>query len=195
MNTHPVPSTERASVTERLWRGVARTCAAEAGVGAYLVVAMIAGAWIAVLVVLGALIAAEAWRHHHHHHRRYYHHHHHHRPKPAPKGARPWRPSKGLVGLVFGAVIVRRDGIARPLLWTVVGAVVALVIAYVAVGLVLDAAGGMALIVGAVAAGGVALARSQVDRTGDRGDRGDRGDKDEQLRAHPGTMINEGGQQ
>ena len=165
MNAQPVPSTDPASVTERpsvtdpasvterLRRGVARIDAAEAGVGAYVVVAMIAGAWIAVLVVLGALIAAEAWRHHHHHH------HHHHHPKPAPNGARSWRPSKGLVGLVFGAVIVRRDGIARPLLWTVVGAVATLVVAIVAVGLVIGAAGGVALIVGAVAAGGVALWR------------------------------------
>ena len=149
MNAQPVPSVSHASVVERLWRGVAHVDAAEAGVGAYVVVAMIAGAWVAVLIVLGALLAIEAWRHHHH------------RPKPAPNVDGSWRPSKGLAALVLGAASVVHSGLGRSVLWTVLGVVIVALVAYLAVGLVIDAAGGVALVAGAVSAGGLALWRRQ----------------------------------
>ena len=149
MNDQPVPSTSHASVSERLRHEVARIDVAEAGVGAYVVVAMIAGAWAAVLIVLGALLAIEAWRHHHH------------RPKPAPNVDGSWRPSRGLAALVLGAASVVHSGLGRSVLWTVLGVVIVALVAYLAVGLVIDAAGGVALVAGAVAAGGLALWRRQ----------------------------------
>jgi hypothetical protein len=137
--TAPTPFAERALDSLRRlgpWRF---------GAIAYLVVALAAGA------ILGALVVALAWggtelvlRH---------------RNRPPAVSDGRFHPSRGLVELVIGAVVVRRDGLARSFLWTLFGSLVAVTVTLAAVVAVVVAAHGVALIVAAVVALGVALWR------------------------------------
>ncbi|MCL4422714.1 MAG: hypothetical protein M1115_06055 [Actinobacteria bacterium] len=135
MTYFPNPIGQPATITGRACQVARRVRPIEAGAFAYFVVAMIAGAWTAVLAMLGALIVAEVW----HHHR-----------KADPSQHR----LRGMVELVIGTVILLRDGIVRPILWALIAAAVAAVLAIVAFGVIVTAVHGAAVIIGLVAAVG-----------------------------------------
>lgn len=146
MTTYPTPTPSPTggptTLAHRAYRSARSVTPGEAGVGAYLLVAMVAGAWGAVLVSLGVLIVALAWHAHRH----------------ARSAADPnRRHRRGIVELVLGGVLLARDGILGTLVWLVLGVVVTAFLAVVAFGLVISAAHGAALLVGLAAGLGVVL--------------------------------------
>ena len=142
MTTYPNPTSESTTMAHRAYRSARSVTPGEAGVGAYLLVAMLAGAWGAVLVSLGVLIVALAWHAHRH----------------ARSAADPnRRHRRGIVELVLGGALLTRDGIVGTLVWLVLGVVVTAFLAVVAFGLVVSAAHGVALLVGLAAGLGVVL--------------------------------------
>ncbi len=142
MTSYLTPSSEPLTMTDRARPAARAVTPAEAGIGAYLLVAMVTGARAALLVSLGVLIVVLAWHGHRHAHR-------------AADPARRHR--RGIVELVLGGVLLARDGIPRSLGWLVLGVVVAAFLTVVAFGLLVSAAHGAALFVAVAAALGVAL--------------------------------------
>lgn len=120
----------------------------EAGVAAFGLVAITFGAWLAVLVVLLAWGGFELW----HRHRQ-------HRAAMSIQGRLP----RGLVELVLGAVLLRRDGVLGSMAWGIIVVAVVGLVALVVVGLIVSAAHGLALLAGIVAAG-AALVRDLAAR-------------------------------
>ena len=137
--TAPTPLAERALASLRRlgpWR---------VGAIAYLVVALAAGAIVGALVVALAWGGAELVRRHRN------------RP-PAVRDGR-FHPSRGLVELVIGAVVVNRDGIARSFLWTLFASLVAVTAALAALVAIVVAGQGVPLILSLLATAAVALWR------------------------------------
>jgi len=144
---HPVKARAR-SVLDEITPAVA-------GVGAYAIVGLVFGAVPAVLVVLVALAVIEASIHHR-------------EARRMRRAARTGRNgvSKGVVELVIGAVILRRDGVIGSVLAAVTALLVGLLVLTLSLGLVLlglgvvvSAAHGIALFVGVVAAAGLEIFR------------------------------------
>jgi hypothetical protein len=116
---------------------------ARAGVVAYLVVAAVMGAWLAVVVVAIGWALVE---HHRRDHTR--------TAVDGPNGS-PAHSRRGLVALVLGVVLVLRDGVARTAGGVVLAVVVAVLVLVVAVLVVTGAGNGLPLagaVVGAVVA-------------------------------------------
>lgn len=113
---------------------------ARAGLVAYLVVAAVMGAWLAVVVVAIGWAVVE---HHRRDHTR--------TAVDGPNGS-PVHSRRGLVALVLGAVLVLRDLVARTVGGVVLAVVVAVLVLMVAVLVVTGAGNGLPLIAAAVGA-------------------------------------------
>jgi len=142
-------------LAEQARRAVRRLGAWRVGALAYLVLALATGA------VLGALVAGLVWtsielRRHH-------------RSHVALKASRyepgAFRPSKGLVELVLGAVVINRDGVTRPLFWMLFAGLIGLCLAVGALVAIVAADRGLPVVLGLCLAGVVALWRKD-DRKG-----------------------------
>lgn len=143
------PSLPAAPLPEQARRAVRRLGAWRVGAIAYLVLALTTGA------LLGAPVAALVWgaielRRHH-------------RSHVALKASRyepgGFRPSKGLVELVLGAVVINRDGVIRPLFWTLFASLVGLGLAVAALVAIVAADRGLPVVLGLCLVGVVALWR------------------------------------
>ena len=132
---------------------------ARTGALAYVLVALVAQAWTGLVIVALVGAAVELHRHHHRAGER--------RAALLPGGS-GLSPSKGLVALVIGAVVVLRDGLGRSIVTTLAAGLAVLVVALVAFGEVVIAGRFVPILVALVVALSVAVWR-RVTRHGGQG--------------------------
>ena len=132
---------------------------ARTGALAYVLVALVVQAWTGLAIVAVGWAAVELHRHHHRAGER--------RAALLP-GGYPVRPSRGLVALVLGAVVVLRDGLGRSIVTTLAAGLAVLVVALVAFGEVVIAGRFVPVLVAVLVALSVAVWR-RITRHGGQG--------------------------